>query len=87
LQVGSHYHFIETNKLLKFDRALSYGRRLHILAGTAVRFEPGDCKTVTLVDIAGGRVVYGGNGLCDGPVDAANLPAVMARVTELGFGH
>ncbi|CAN0402391.1 unnamed protein product, partial [Hapterophycus canaliculatus] len=62
IQVGSHYHFIETNKELRFDRRKAYGKRLHILAGTAVRFEPGDTKTVTLVDIAGERVVRGGNG-------------------------
>jgi urease beta subunit len=55
IQVGSHYHFIETNSQLRFDRALSYGKRLHIAAGTAVRFEPGDTKTVTLVDIAGNK--------------------------------
>lgn len=61
-KVGSHYHFIETNKELRFDRRRSYGRRLHIVAGTAVRFEPGDTKTVTLVDIAGKKVVRGGNG-------------------------
>lgn len=63
--MGSHYHFIETNKELRFDRARAYGKRLHILAGTAVRFEPGDTKTVTLVDIAGNKVVRGGNGKRD----------------------
>lgn len=61
-KVGSHYHFIEANKELRFDRRRSYGKRLHILAGAAVRFEPGDTKTVTLVDIAGRREVRGGNG-------------------------
>lgn len=87
IQVGSHYHFIETNKELRFDRRRSYGRRLHIVAGTAVRFEPGDTKTVTLVDIAGKKVVRGGNGLCDGPVDPAALEGVMERVLAGGFGH
>eukprot|EP00904_Undaria_pinnatifida_P011710 jgi/Undpi1/766/HiC_scaffold_10.g04230.m1 len=62
IQVGSHYHFVEANRELRFDRRRSYGKRLHILAGTAVRFEPGDTKTVTLVDIAGNRVIRGGNG-------------------------
>lgn len=61
-KVGSHYHFVEANRELRFDRRRSYGKRLHILAGTAVRFEPGDTKTVTLVDIAGNRVIRGGNG-------------------------
>ena len=61
IQVGSHYHFIETNSSLQFDRAASYGKRLDIPAGTAVRFEPGDTKTVTLVEIAGNKVIRGGN--------------------------
>src|SRR5882724_429174 len=61
IQVGSHYHFIETNAQLRFDRAQAYGKRLDIPAGTAVRFEPGDTKTVTLVEIAGNKVIRGGN--------------------------
>src|SRR5437016_8109646 len=61
IQVGSHYHFIETNSALKFDRAAAYGKRLDIPAGTAVRFEPGETKTVALVAIAGRRVIVGGN--------------------------
>jgi urease subunit gamma/beta len=60
IQVGSHYHFVETNRLLVFDRAAAYGMRLDIPAGTAVRFEPGETKTVSLVAIAGNRVVRGG---------------------------
>jgi urease subunit gamma/beta len=61
IQVGSHYHFVETNRALAFDRRVAYGKRLDIPAGTAVRFEPGETKTVTLVAIAGRRVVRGGN--------------------------
>ena len=72
VQVGSHYHFIETNNQLKFDRAAAYGKRLDIPAGTAVRFEPGDTKTVTLVEIAGKRIIRGGNNLADGPMNEAN---------------
>lgn len=68
IQVGSHYHFLETNRALDFDRAAAYGRRLDIPAGTAVRFEPGETKTVTLVPIGGGRVVRGGNAWASGPV-------------------
>lgn len=68
IQVGSHYHFVETNRALSFDRAAAYGMRLDIPAGTAVRFEPGDTKTVTLVAIAGARVIRGGNGWVSGPV-------------------
>jgi len=70
IQVGSHYHFSETNAALAFDRRAAYGRRLDIPAGTAVRFEPGETKTVALVPIAGARVVRGGNAWASGPVDA-----------------
>jgi urease subunit gamma/beta len=69
IQVGSHYHFSETNRALSFDRRAAYGMRLDIPAGTAVRFEPGETKTVTLVAIAGARVVRGGNAWASGPVD------------------
>ena len=69
IQVGSHYHFLETNRALAFDRPAAYGRRLDIPAGTAVRFEPGESRTVRLVPIAGGRVVRGGNAWASGPVD------------------
>src|SRR3954470_3508316 len=65
IQVGSHYHFSETNRALDFDRAASRGRRLDIPAGTAVRFEPGETKTVSLVEIAGLQVVRGGNSLAE----------------------
>jgi urease subunit beta len=59
IQVGSHYHFFETNPALKFDRAKARGMRLNIPAGTAVRFEPGQAREVTLVAVAGARTVYG----------------------------
>jgi len=59
IQVGSHYHFFETNPALRFDRAMARGMRLDIPAGTAVRFEPGQSRTVTLVLLDGGRQVYG----------------------------
>jgi urease subunit gamma/beta len=68
IQVGSHYHFVETNRALVFDRAAAYGMRLDIPAGTAVRFEPGETKTVNLVAIAGNRVISGGNAFASGPV-------------------
>jgi urease beta subunit len=61
IQVGSHYHFIETNRALAFDRKAAYGMRLDIPAGTAVRFEPGETKTVSLVAIAGAKAIKGGN--------------------------
>jgi len=73
VQVGSHYHFFEVNKALIFDRAMAYGMRLDLPAGTAVRFEPGEIKTVQLVALAGERVVYGGSGLVNGALDDDKL--------------
>jgi urease beta subunit len=87
IQVGSHYHFIETNPSLRFDRARAYGKRLDIPAGTAVRFEPGDTKTVTLVEIAGNRVIRGGNNLANGPLTPENRDAAMRRVGDQNFAH
>ena len=66
IQVGSHFHFFETNDALRFERDLAYGMRLNIAAGTAVRFEPGQQRTVELVDFAGDRVVYGFRGSVQG---------------------
>ena len=87
IQVGSHYPFSETNRALVFDRRRAYGKRLDIPAGTAVRFEPGERKTVQLVAIAGRRVVQGGNALAEGPVNAANEARLAAAVAARGFGH
>src|SRR6187431_2796608 len=70
IQVGSHYHFFETNPALVFDRDRARGFRLHIPAGTAVRFEPGQSRDVQLVPYAGDRVVYGFRGEVMGPLDA-----------------
>jgi urease subunit beta len=69
IQVGSHYHFAETNGALDFDRAAAHGMRLNIASGTAVRFEPGQQRTVELVDYAGDRVAIGFRGLTDGPIE------------------
>ena len=66
IQVGSHYHFAETNGALDFDRAAARGMRLNIASGTAVRFEPGQQRTIELVDFAGDRAVYGFRGLVQG---------------------
>ncbi len=71
IQVGSHFHFFETNPALQFDRSLAYGMRLNIAAGTAVRFEPGQERTVELVALAGARKVYGFNGLVMGKLKEA----------------
>ncbi|KAJ3335763.1 hypothetical protein HDU93_004470 [Gonapodya sp. JEL0774] len=86
VQVGSHYHFIETNPLLVFDRILSYGKRLDIPAGTAVRFEPGETKTITLVDIAGNKIIKGGNNVATGKVEDGKKEALKTKMKQLGFG-
>ncbi len=70
IQVGSHYHFAETNAALDFDRAAARGMRLNIAAGTAVRFEPGQSRSIELVDYAGTRDVYGFNAAVMGALDA-----------------
>jgi urease subunit gamma/beta len=87
VQVGSHYHFIETNASLRFDRAAAYGMRLDIPAGTAVRFEPGEAKTVRLVAIGGNKVIRGGNNLAGGPVSEAGKKAALEQVKARGFAH
>ena len=85
IQVGSHYHFIETNASLRFDRGKAYGKRLDIPAGTAVRFEPGETRSVKLVDIAGRKTIRGGNNLASGKVSVAGRKAAMTRVKQRGF--
>jgi urease subunit beta len=74
IQVGSHYHFSETNEALRFDRVAARGFRLNVPAGTAVRFEPGQQRTVELVALAGARIVYGFAGDVMGPLDAPAKP-------------
>ncbi|HEY6084411.1 MAG TPA: urease subunit beta [Nitrospira sp.] len=86
IQVGSHCHFFEVNRALKFDRTQAFGFRLQIPAGTAVRFEPGEEKRVTLVALAGKRMGHGINGLTNGSIDDAQVKAkALARAVELGF--
>jgi urease beta subunit len=86
IQVGSHFHFFEVNKALVFPRRLAFGKRLNIPAGTAVRFEPGDRKRVTLVAFAGRQEVYGLNNLSQGPVTEATREAALQRARAQGFG-
>jgi urease beta subunit len=82
IQVGSHFHFFEVNPALEFERAQAYGMRLDIPAGTAVRFEPGMSKTVTLVTLAGRRRVFGLNQLVEGNLDdPLASEAALARLT------
>jgi len=86
IQVGSHCHFFEANRALRFDREKAYGFRLQVPAGTAVRFEPGEDKRVTLVSIGGNRAAYGINGLVNGRLDDPNVKAkALATAREQGF--
>ena len=78
IQVGSHFHFFEVNRALRFDRAQTFGMRLNVPAGTAVRFEPGDAKRVTLVELGGARRVFGLNGLTEG----AGKDAALRKLAE-----
>ena len=84
VQVGSHYHFAETNAALRFDRAAARGMRLNIASGTAVRFEPGQQRSVELVDYAGERRVFGFRGLVMGPIEAPVTAAAKAGVEGAG---
>ena len=86
IQVGSHFHFFEVNRALRFDRAAAFGMRLDIPAGTAVRFEPGDAKDVTLVAFGGTQEIFGLNGLTDGALaDPSLREAAVARAAQRGF--
>ena len=86
VQVGSHFHFFETNKALRFDRERAFGMRLDIPAGTSVRFEPGDEREVGLVAIGGRRIVKGLNGLTEGALDDPEIKeAALKRAREKGF--
>jgi urease beta subunit len=87
IQVGSHFHFFEVNRALVFDRAAAYGMRLDLPAGTGIRFEPGDIKSVQLVELAGERRVYGGNSLVMGELDdPAVKKKALQRLHAGGFG-
>ena len=86
IQVGSHFHFFEVNRALRFDRSATFGMRLNIPAGTAARFEPGDRKEVSLVAIGGARQVSGLNGLTNGSLDGAGVRAeALAKMSQRGF--
>ena len=86
VQVGSHFHFFEVNRVLEFDRAAAYGMRLNIASTTAVRFEPGDEKTVELVPFGGLRAAYGFNDLVDSWTGDRHARSInIARADALGF--
>jgi urease subunit beta len=92
IQVGSHFHFFEANRALEFDRVAAFGMRLDIPATTAMRFEPGDQRTVTLVAMAGKQLIFGFNNLVDGwtgtgpsPGYRPNLADALRRAADRGF--
>jgi urease subunit beta len=86
VQVGSHYHFFETNRALSFNRSAAFGMRLNIPAGTAVRFEPGEEKDVELTEFGGARVIHGGNRLVGGAIaDSSLQKRAIERARKDGF--
>ncbi len=87
VQIGSHFHFFEVNRALVFDRTAAYGMRLDLPAGTAVRFEPGEIKTVRLVALGGSRQAFGGSALVMGALDdPAVRQSALGRLRQAGFG-
>lgn len=85
IQVGSHFHFFEVNKLLSFDRKNAFGMRLNIPSGTSVRFEPGEEKEVSLVEFGGKKQAYGLNALTEGKIDETTLENALKAAKERGF--
>jgi urease subunit gamma/beta len=85
VHVGSHFHFFEVNKRLRFDRAAAFGMRLDIMAGATVRWEPGETRQVRLVEFAGRSEAHGFNGLVDGPLTEENKAAALERARARGF--
>lgn len=86
VQIGSHTHFFEVNRMLSFDRQAAFGKRLNIMAGTAVRFEPGEEKTIGLVNLGGNRRAYGMNNLVDGSTTATTAAAqAMQKINDRHF--
>ncbi|MGE3272513.1 MAG: urease subunit beta [Chloroflexota bacterium] len=85
VHIGSHYHFFEANRRLRFDRAAAFGMRLDILAGATVRWTPGETKAVRLVEFAGQREIHGFNGLVDGPLTEEGKQVALERARARGF--
>lgn len=85
IQVGSHFHFFEVNKFLSFDREAAYGYRLDIPSGTAVRFEPDEEKTVTLVEIAGKKRIRGLNNLTDAQINSITIKSSLQKAESKNF--
>ncbi|WP_433830424.1 urease subunit beta [Flavobacterium anhuiense] len=85
IQVGSHFHFFEVNRMMSFDREKAFGMRLNIIASTAVRFEPGEEKEVELTQFGGNQKVYGHNNLVDGDLSPHNKALALERLEEGKF--
>ena len=85
IQVGSHFHFFEANKKLKFDREEAFGMRLDIPSGTAIRFEPGEEKEVNLVEVGGNKIFVGFNNLTNGRINSDTLVKSLERSKEKNF--
>jgi urease beta subunit len=85
VQIGSHFHFFEVNKEMEFDREQSFGMRLNIPAGTAVRFEPGEEKEVELVEFGGAKKIYGFNNLVEGAAKEKNKKKAVEKAIEKNF--
>ena len=85
IQVGSHYHFFEVNKMMSFDREKAFGMRLNIIASTAVRFEPGEVKEVELTEFAGAKRLFGHNNLVDGDTSPQNKAVALERLEKGEF--
>lgn len=85
IQVGSHFHFFEVNRMMSFDREKAFGMRLNIIASTAVRFEPGEEKEVELTQFGGNQKIYGHNNLVDGDLSPHNKALALERLEEGKF--
>jgi urease subunit beta/urease subunit gamma/beta len=85
VQVGSHFHFFEVNRCLRFDRKAAFGMRLDIPSGTSTRFEPGETLTVALVEAGGRRRFFGLNGLTEGQANAGSLESALEKARQRGF--
>jgi urease beta subunit len=87
VQIGSHFHFFEVNKQMQFDRTIAFGMRLNIAAGTAVRFEPGEEKTIELVAFGGNKKIVGFSNLLNASINAENKANAIMLAYEKGFKH
>ena len=85
VQVGSHFHFFEVNRLMEFNREKAFGQRLNIASGTATRFEPGEQKEIELIPVGGNKIIHGFNSLTNGSVDEGNKLAAVKKLAPSNF--